>query len=413
MKKYFLFLLVLSFLTVGCESTLAPPTTVFTSPNPTEAIAPTGVIPKTNITRKCSNISISHSWDNPILGTLVLVSSNTRENIFLDMNSGTRYPISKNKNDVAVGFNVSPNRKWLAYAGAEDLKTTDSLIVQSADGQESFRFPINYQEWQIIAYWLNNETLVLWNHASPLDNIILFNPFTGDKQVMRNEYPNIMPEDGGWGHSWPSVTIYDPLLDQVIYLGMSENGYQPYDATLILWNVAKNQQVTKISDFGYTLVHPVWKLDGSGLVFVKSLTDHDPSKRQQDELFFLSSGGEIKLLTKLSDMYSSPSIDSASLSPDARFLAFEIVTNFRLKVGSSNSDRRILILDMATLELIDYCLVPEQFAQLTWSPDSRYLAFSQPLSSEDAQTLVLDVLNGSVFVAAEHLRPEGWLNSEK
>jgi len=205
---------------------------------------------------------------------------------------------------------------------------------------------------------------------------------------------------------WPSLTIYDPSLQHVVYVGISGSNYKPGNHQLILWDRRNNKPISKINGFGYTPVYPIWKSDGSGVFFVKALIGIDPLIRQ-DEWFLLNTDGEAKQITKLKELFKSPSIYSASISPDGRFLAFELDTNFTRKPGE-DIDRRLLVLDTTTLELTDYCLIPEQFTRLIWSPDSQYLAFSI-LLKENAQTVVLDVINGSTFIVAEHLRPEGWL----
>lgn len=410
-KKCSLILTMLSILLAGCSNNITAPTRIGTvlpiQLTPTLVDNPANTSSASLLVQKCLDSLHPHLQNNDMPGTLILSSPALSGNYFVDVSTGAKTSITENESDLALDFNVSPNGKWLAYiSGGSGL--TESLIVQSADGQERLDYPVNRAEWQSIAYWLNNETLALWNHDSPLDSLIMFNPLTGDKEVMLNEYPNILPEDSDWDQFWPSITIYDSSLDQVVYLGTNDNGYQPGNVTLILWNVTKQTQVTKIDNFGYTLVHPIWKLDGSGFVFVKSLTGYDPPVRQ-DEIFFLSSSGEIKQLTELSDIYPSPNIYSARISPDERLLAFEIVTNFSRKTEEP-AIWRVLILDMVTLEIYDYCLTTEQFAHLTWSPDSRYLAFSQPLSGEEIQTVVLDMLRGEAFVVAKNLQPEGWLN---
>lgn len=129
-------------------------------------------------------------------------------------------------------------------------------------------------------------------------------------------------------------------------------------------------------------------------------------------MVFLSSQGELTQLTQLSALYDSPSIFSASISPNERYLAFEVVTNFKGKTGNV-LDRRLLILNTDTQEIIDYCISPEQFARLVWSPDSRYLAFSRPITNKGVQTIVLDVSSGRAFVVANDFLPGGWLILEK
>ena len=412
--KNSLTLLILSASIVGCSNISAPAsvnTPPVVEPSLLAITPPPNTLPTSSLVRKClDNLEPSLTNKN-IPGVLILSSPTFSGNYFLDMSTGTKKSITQNESDLTLDFSVAPNGDWLAYISGGESGLTESLIVQSAYGQKSFKYPVNRKEWQSIAYWLNNETLVLWNHNNPLDSLILFNPFTGEKRTPRNDYPNILPEDSGWDQFWPSITTYNSSLKQVVYLGNDKNGYQPGNATLVLWDITKNQQIATVEEFGYTLLRPIWKLDNSGLVFVKAVPGSHPLIAQ-DEWFLLNSSGKIKQLTKLTGLYQSPRIYSASLSPDGHFLAFELVTNLNQK-ATGIIDRRVLILDMVTSEITDYCLISEAFAHLTWSPNSRYLAFSQVLSGDDFQTVVLDVLDKHGIVVAEHLRPEGWLNPQK
>ncbi len=420
-KKAFPIFLMLAFLAFGCSNVPYPTAESITpsvypaqvnspSPAPTATIKSTSTAQAMLLTKQCLDVSSSPAWDGSLDGILLVTSPTTlSKNYFLDMKTGKRIPLTKNDNDLADDFSISPNGNWLAYSGRESRATKDTLIIQSANGQERFTYPQDYQEWQSIAYWLDDKTLILWHHASPLDNIILFNPFTGEKKTMGLEYPNILPLDDDWDFSWPSVTIYDPSLQHLVYLATGKDGYKPGNATLVLWDRNANHAVTEISDFGFTLVYPLWKSDGSGLVYVKSETGMHPPEKAE-ELFSLSLDGKNDQLTKLGDYFQKATIYSYSWSPDERFIAFDLEG---VSVGEQEWKRHLLILDMSNLEITDYCLSPEEFTPLIWSPDSRQLTFSEHLSDENSQTVVIDIIRGNAFVVAENLKPAGWLRPKK
>lgn len=426
MRKYFLVSLILSVLAFGCGSIVTPsekntpisaqpvstsyflPLITPTLATPTLQIKQTSISSKPLLVEHCLDVSSSPQWDAYLSGMLMLVSPTTLRDIYLlDMKTGRKDLFSQNQGFLADNFSVSPNGDWLAYIGSEKSIQGDSLVVQSIDRHKTYTYPVNYAEWQIIAYWLNNETLVLWNHTSPLDNILLFNPFTGEKEIKNLEYPNLISEDGGWDFSWPSTTIYDPSLKYLVYLANSNNGYQFGNQQLILWDLKNNSTITKINDFGYTLVRPIWKADGSGVVFVKSLVGYDPPEKK-DEVFFLGLDGNIRQLTKLSDSYPYARIDSYGWSPNEHFLALALTIHF---TGKQIGERKLLILNMSTLEISDYCLSPEQFTPFIWSPDSRYLAFTGISANKTSQTVLLDLVNPNAFVIDEKLKPAGWLRS--
>jgi len=415
---------MLSFLVFGCSNIgnstgedITPTVRlgqILLSPSPlrapTATLKPANTSPAMLLTKQCLKVAPSHEWDGVLTGTLVLASPTTiGKDYFLDMRTGTKRPFS-NEEYLADNFSVSPNGNWLAYIGGNKSSTTDLLIVQSADGQEQFTYPVNYQEWQSIGYWLDDKTLILWHHASPLDNIILFNPFTGHKDVMGLEYPDILPEDGyGWDQFWPSITIYDPSLQHLVYLATGKDGYKPGNAMLVLWDRKAAHQITKINNLGLTSVYPLWKSNGSGLVYVKSETGVNPHVGA-DELFFLGLDGKSQQLTKFADYFQKATIYSYSWSPDERSIALNLETN---SLEEQGQERHLLVLNTSSLEIIDYCLAPEQFTPLIWSTDSQHLAFSEYLSDQASQTVVIDLINQEAFVVAENLELAGWLQSVK
>lgn len=416
MKIYILVLIIFSFLTLNScrvspsseENVPTPTQTYFSSQKlplatPSLPIMQTITSSKPMLTEHCLEISNFPLWGDPLSGKLLLASDSLSGNFFLDMITGKRYPLSQDEGYLAGNFNVSPNGDWLAYIGSEGSTSgDDTLVVQAVDGHETLYYPVNFDEWQIIAYWFNNETLVLWNHANPLDNVIFFNPFTGYKEVKYADYPNIIYEDWGWDFSWPSVTIYNPSLKYLVYLAKGNiDGDLIGNQKLILWDLKNGRAVTEVNDFGHTLVRPLWKSDGSGVVYVKSVAGYAPPEKK-DNLFFLNLDGTIQQLTELNDYFPYASIFSYSWSPDENLIAFELVTNH---VG----ERKLLILNMSTLEIVDLCLSPQPFTPMIWSPDSRYLAYSEEVTNDSSQTVLVDLVDRTAFVVAEEVLPAGWV----
>jgi Tol biopolymer transport system component len=132
---------------------------------------------------------------------------------------------------------------------------------------------------------------------------------------------------------------------------------------------------------------------------------YDPPE-DKDDIFFLSVDGTIKQLTVLSDYFSEAIIFSTSWSPDENLIAFEILIN-------QNGERKLLILNMSTLEIIDLCLSPQPFTPMIWSPDSRYLAYSEELTNDSSQTVLVDLVDRNAFVVADEVLPAGWVPSTK
>lgn len=199
MKKYILITVILFYIS-SCNPTPTPlrgenglmlsPTSTLTTPLPITTPPPTSdgapwptlTPPLNQVTNECMEVMLSYDWKGPYQGSLILSSDNNAENLFLDMNTGRKKLAAQNEGFLTRNFVVSPDRRWVAYQQTEISRKEEVLVVQSYDGSKKNTFPENYKEWQSIAYWLNNETLVLWNHFTLPDSIILFNPFSGKKR---------------------------------------------------------------------------------------------------------------------------------------------------------------------------------------------------------------------------------------
>jgi len=325
------------------------------------------------------------------------------------MASGQKSAINPESSDLIADFTVSPDREWLTYITAKAETGTDWLVVQTLNGEEKFTIEVNYQAWHSIAYWLTNEWLILWNRSpsQPLDTIILHNPFTGEQEIMPMDYPGILPfDDDAWDFSWPSITIYAPTLDHLVYLkNTKEEEYIPNDATLVLWDRKAQLPIKEVDNFGYASVYPLWKAGGSGLVFVKA-NPGNPPETFMDEIFYLSVEGDLKQLTDLAFDFQNAVIFAYQWSPDEQYLAFEMEAD--LSRGQTPTSH-LMILEMNTLQIVDTCLDPYQFTNLVWSPDGRYLAYSEQLAEANTQAVVIDLETKEGFALEQNLLPVGWM----
>ncbi len=374
------------------------------SPNPSATVVPTATPPSMSFATHCLDVSPVPIWGG--IGDLVVVTARlSRSGSVIDMQTGTG-PTLLDKDYDSSGYIIqSPDRNWLAYKAKSRAEKTYVLVIQSADGLEHFTYPLNYQEWDGIVYWLDNQTLVLWHYERPRTSIILWNPFTGEKTPMGMDYPDILSDNWEWlQHSWTSVTIYAPSLRYLVYL--KDNNGNILEPRMVLWDREAKRPIATIEDFGYTWVWPLWKLDESGLVYVKAMPGLRPIY-DADEVYFLSIEGENTQLTQLSNHFPEATIWKYNWSPDERFLALNVRTSM------NGGEHRLLVLDLSSLALTDYCLEPQDFSQLIWSPDSQQLAFTEQLPDKRLRTVVIDVVKQNAFVVADDSEPTAWLRARK
>lgn len=377
----------------------------------TSTIQPSPTTHARQVIRDC--FELSPSWKEPLPGVLVLEHSNYGSGFFIDMASGQKSAINQDGSTLVGDFAISPDKNWLAYSQAQRGTGSEEFVVQSLDGVKKFATEVDDQKVQTIAYWLNNDVLLLWNHApsQPLDTIDFYNPFTEEQEVMPMDYPGILPfDDDAWDFSWPSITIYAPTLDHLVYLkNTKEEEYIPNDATLVLWDRKAQLPIKEVDNFGYASVYPLWKADGSGLIFVKA-NPGNPPETFMDEIFYLSVEGDLKQLTNLAHDFQNVVIFSYQWSPDEQYLAFEMEAD--LSRGQTPTSH-LMILEMNTIQIVDTCLDPYQFTNLVWSPDGRYLAYSEQLADENTQAVVIDLETKEGFALEQNLLPVGWMSTTK
>lgn len=409
-KLYLLLVLAISvFVLVNCQGkrsagiqdTPSLQSATATLPMTIESTIPTKDIESSLLTT-CLNVSDTVSEHTSFSGKLIIEADNPHTAHLFNLETKTQTPLADGR---VSNISVSPDRHWIAYI-KDDATTGDEwLIVESEDGLKSFKFSTQSDQWQSISHWLNNEKLLLWNHNAPLDSLVLFSPFTDAKELMPNEYPDILPTDDDWDFYWPSITIYSPSLAELLYVAKEGDSFQPGYSKLVLWNIKDKQVVTEIREFGYSVVPPLWNSEGSGALYVKSVEGYDPPIAH-DELFYLSSKGDVRQLTHLIDYFEYARVLNYSLSSDEKYLAMILETRLP---NEKDLERKLLILNTLSLQIKDLCLSPDRFTPLIWSPDGNKLAISQSLQAENSRTIVVDVINESGFEIVENFKPRGWL----
>jgi hypothetical protein len=280
-----------------------------------------------------------------------------------------------------------------------------SLVIRSVNGEQPIIYPRHENEWNYIAYWLSNEWLAIVNENSSPDSLILLNPFTGQKQTLIPDYPDMTIDEYMW-RFWPTIASYDPTLTRVVYVGhTSSTGNE-----LVLWDRQSKQAVVKIPHNQYAEDHPRWAPDGKSFVFTRTAED---ASLNLDELALVSWDGEITPLTNLTAYYPEVSIKTYRWSPDGRYLAFWLAT----KVSEDpNSDWKIefAILNMNDLTVINYCIrTYDNFPNTIWSPDSRYLAIEVVDKDESTHAILVDTMDKYAALIADGVIPSGWMVNEK
>jgi len=425
-KKTIICFLLISLLT-GCGS---PTETVITnSPEPqaTIMLSPTAVLPikgtklppPENIVKfQPFEITSAESLVVKPMGALSLCGDSTIQLLRFVPAMKLETIVETTSEPLCDG--TSPDGKWIAYEqDSKESPTGSWLIVQSADGKQQKRIPMN-PDWRSFGdyVWLDNQHLLFNDFInlpdvqrlqdSPAYPMVVFNPFTEEKIELSSDYPNLQLSVAGPASRMDfaySDVVYDPSLDLVIF--PSWGGEHNY---IVLWDIQSKTVLAKVEDqsggFGH---YPLWSPDATQ--FAVPVVNAMQGQHAIEEWYSVSREGQVEQLTHFGDYFSDSDIGSASnWSPDGQKLAFWVNLS-----PSPCPGLRLAVLDMRTKQVTNTCLpgTPDYAPPPIWSLDSRYIVV-RDASAPQIKTILVDFENDRTFditTLVGDSPPIGWLVS--
>lgn len=394
--------------------------------------------PETRTKSQCLEIESMPVQDMDSSGVLILENRASLDDgryepgtFQLDMSSGQITEITM-AGENQVEHIISPSGRLMAYenvtSNTAGKVVKDELVVANAKGETLSITPWE-EGWVEMPAWLDNERVVI--NASGLNpeetagekpaTMLVFNPFSGERQILKQDFPRILntpstlsailPFWDGW-----SGAIYDSTLTRAIYPRFIGNNDEMY--TYAVWDPSKQQLIATLEDvfsvfsMSTTFPMPKWSPDDSQFVFRGVVRGADPVKNI--ELYKVSRDGQTEQLTHLSSVaYVWES--SYSWSPDGRHLAMFLGP----PLGTVSEQARVAVLDMATLDVTDYCV------QITfggegygaggpiwspiWSPDSRQFVITDWFEKDHRRVILVDIEKNVATQIAEDMEPVGWM----
>jgi len=422
-KRFFILLafLVVTACTAVNNSVVTPTITplpetaiVITQPAFTPTASNTSTVLPDVMSYQCLDIADHPPSGNVSQGTIVFNNKDNTDAFLWNNDTKNVYRFPREEGDRLLEFEVSPDRKYIVYR--HSTESNAKTVVATADGKTVWSKITDPFSWN----WFDNERLIgLVAPENVTPSLFLLNPFTGQRQELRVDYPDSRlflndPSDH-WGFRSGGLPIYDPTLTRVLYpecdsqcqdrLIRGDGGWP-----IALWDIEKGQVIARITTMDSYGDTPVWTSDGRQFIVAANI---DPRFRNSfaKEFVAMSREGQLRQLTHFMDDYEEVEIpDSYSLSPDGKLVAFWIIAK-----PSQYEGARLAVLNTETGEITNYCIQSDGFVAPIWSPDgTQLLIVTQTAQDQNIQRAVLVdlVRNYAAQIAdADYVKPVGWMAS--
>lgn len=294
-------------------------------------------------------------------------------------------------------FEMSPNRNWLAYTKWQGsnawlvIVDAQGKIVNEVQKNTNFDDVGNPEEGTWTNYaWLDDQHLIIKVVNWSMDEMVLLNPFTNDRQTIFADYPH----NNYIFNANKLFTIYDSTLVQAAYPG-TLNGTD----SLVLYDIPA-QEVLFNAAMYLPFYRPKWSPDDHML----AATLWESADATQNDLYVIGESGNLQQVTHLSSNHTGrESVDAltVSWSPDSKQIAFLAIDD--------HHDHWFMVADLENQQVTDYCL-PDAFRIPIWSPDGTHLALALFLDGDDrGQTVIVDLEQGTSTLVSENVFPVGWM----
>jgi len=411
---------ILLFISCGVNSNELPPTEVtgFSPGISTELptfnvnLTPTMSTNGGDIRYACVDIQTDNLQLHTINGTLVLLEEGqSSENLlFLNLDSGEEKILPPEDTGT---FSVSPKGTYLAHDSWLDNR---NRMLKISDSTGNVLTTINEPEDWYGFEWLNDENLLI-NYPIKDNPLILLSPLNHEQKTLQayvreNSYifsPAELIYD--WGFYAYHRNVYDRHLTRILYPSYNDNNGGPI---VVIRDLASNKDLATFSTNVGWGVSPRWSPDGEKIAIgLNTNTSAQVNGANEYEIFVIGRDGEILLSTNLTSLSKTVYTSFLSWSPDSRYIAFRYTTS-----NDINEELELAVLDTLTKQITNYCLTSDikdlSFVRgdpsPIWSPNSDFLLIEtiEP-DTQMRNVLIVDIKTGQAHLIKTGLTPIGWM----
>lgn len=266
---------------------------------------------------------------------------------------------------------------------AYNTTKSNGLVVADAENNVIKSLPLE-DDWAYVD-WLNEDQLIIplipKDQMSDVSSFLVLNPFTNERHILNADYPEMLYDE-----PW-RIIEYSPKIDRVVYLqGYYVSG--PFYYTL--WDIQSKTAIAQLATAGDMHAFPRWSSDGSQFAMGLNLSSKI-SEFPSYEIFRVLRDGQITQLTHLSEYYPWVYVADLSWSPDSRYIAFWYSHwNEDPHYYAAVEDRNLGVLDVKTGMTTNYCIRGEldseigirKYSPPLWSPDSRQIVVRSQIGDD-------------------------------
>jgi hypothetical protein len=412
--------IILGFMLISCKVQNTSLTSFATS-SPSATVSPTQIIPTNTqqnlidlVENRCAK-TVPVEQLLPEISDVILSYSIDPYLVYLSD------PLIINKKELRFdaglapyGMLTSPDRKLAAMTMSpiEPPSRTTKLIIFDAAGTTKKEF-VWKSEWGRLAAWLDNHRILIARQAdlqlsiyNP-ETVILLDINTGEDTEIQVTYPDLNHVEYV---NWNLINyIYSPDLTRVLYpTSRVDPGYVNYVA---LWDMENKQILATLPLELPETSLPQWSPDGSQVLVsgLVSKPGENATAWRRHELFAIDRNGNIAQLTHFTDYYPGTiTIEDYTWSPDGQNIAFWLQTK-------QMAEPQLFTFNVSSGKSINHCIFALPFhgaSRPIWSPLGDYLMIDRQESAKAVpQTLLLDILQGTVTQIAEDIYVVDWLVS--